>query len=97
MGKINSKIVKAINQIESKVENKKYWSVSDSYTVATMIWPEMIKNTTVSYAQALDPMNGVVKFQYNNTKVTNNVELVTSLNVTMFQEKLKYHFQWYLS
>ena len=93
MGKLNSTIVNAINRMESVVLKKdEFWKPDDAYTIATMIWPEIVKNTTKANACANNPINGTVDFKFNNPNIKDNVELITSLNITMFREKLMYYF-----
>lgn len=68
------------------------WSVADSVTVATMIWPELITESLEAHMSAdlhspLGPGSVIVEENGNSTK-ENNVEIIRGFNLTRLQEKL---------
>lgn len=77
-----------MNKAEAVVLRRlNYWTAADSIAMSTIIWPELITDSTVVrlISDACDPILGSVKLEH---KGDDNIELVTRFNVTAFADKL---------
>ena len=88
---MNSEKIRFLNKVEAVAlkKNMEKWKSIDAVTVATMIWPEMIKRTLETHMSAVtgnDAPKGAVMIDLRSP--SKNVEIVRDINVTDFQNKL---------
>ncbi|KAK2589328.1 hypothetical protein KPH14_007876 [Odynerus spinipes] len=96
-GKLNSSTVTFLNKAESISLNKESaWHPADVITVATMIWPDIILQSTVKnvYPVVDGIARGSVLVDYTeSTGRTKNAKIVQEYNVEKFQDILLHYFQ----
>ncbi|XP_016843549.1 pyrimidine-specific ribonucleoside hydrolase RihA isoform X2 [Nasonia vitripennis] len=94
LGTSDSAVAQFLNKAESVVLKNipDKWSVADSITVATMIWPELVTESLEAHMSAdlHSPLgSGSVIVEANGYSAKrNNVEIIRGLNMIGFQEKL---------
>ena len=92
LGKVNSTIVRFLNEAERKsISQSTSWLSSDTMAAAVMIWPEFITRSIKTNVEAVytGMARGSVLVDYTNvTGRPVNTEIVQAFNVTAFKDVL---------
>ncbi|XP_058797504.1 pyrimidine-specific ribonucleoside hydrolase RihA-like [Phymastichus coffea] len=98
LGKMTSPYMKFINAIEHVALNspRKFYISADSLTVATMLWPQIIKSSIETYVQAVTDgaARGSVLVEYRKSiERANkpNARIIQSVDIALFKEAFTYY------